>query len=107
MSEEQAIYEMTRPELVRAYRKYSDYDQVGSTERAAKFIQAARQLLLLTPKRSASQVRGDEVEMSPEVMQAELTKAEAWFHQNGGVGSLTGEPRKPTQYTIDECWRDY
>lgn len=103
MPGEQPIYEKTRAELVRAYREYSDYDQVAGTERAAKFIQAARQLLLITPKRSASQLRGDEIEMAPEVMQLELTKADAWYRARGGANA--SQNQLPRQFQPDCGWR--
>jgi hypothetical protein len=92
---------MTRSELVAAYAEYSDYDLVQSEARGKLFVQVARILLQRSPKRSASQIRGDEVELDLEVMQRELDKAERWLAANRSRGDAS---TMPPQFTIDD-WR--
>lgn len=92
---------MTRAELAAAYAEFADYDVVQSVARAQTFVHVGRILLQRSPKRSASSIRGDEVELDLEVMAGQLAKAEAWLARN----RPRSEGARPGQFTIDEQWR--
>lgn len=94
--------QMNRSELLQCFRDYSDYDLVGSVERCRAFIKAARMLLATPVTRSASQIRGEEVELDLTQTQQLLQKAEGWHATHG----RTGEAALPRQFVIDDGWRD-
>ncbi len=94
---------MSRAEMIAVHREYSNYDLAGgSIARAEIFIQVSRMLLATPLVRSASQIRGEEVELDPVLTANLLKQAEGWYFARYGTAA-GGE--LPTQYTIDEDWR--
>jgi hypothetical protein len=66
-----------------AYLANADYAETSDSTKAAAFATACRQLLVIMPKRSAHGGRGaEETELSPELVQGELRRAERWSAQN-------------------------
>jgi len=76
----------TLEEILDALNDYSDYDEVGSVERARSFVTAARRFLQL-PSSSAEQ--GSSLGYSPQLIQAEIATARAYIAANAaGEGSV-------------------
>ncbi len=74
-----------------AYDANADYEEIGSTTKAAAFITACRLLLRMLPKsaRHGSSGAGEQVDIELTVIQAELKQAQTWYaaHVVGGAGA--------------------
>lgn len=100
MADVELTSELSRAQLLAVYKDCADYDLVDSVERARRFIQAGRMLLATPVVRTSSQIRGEEVELDPTIVERQVTQAAAWC--KGRAAAC--EPVR--SYAIDEGWRD-
>ena len=80
-----------------AFYEYADYEEVGSTERANKFITAGRRLLLLMP----SEWRAGSVSHRHEkdAIEKAIEKAQVYVTSQTSTGRITH--LDPTQARLD------
>jgi len=75
----------TLDEVKAAYIDNASYAEDSSVAKARAFITACRILLMRLPKR-VSRGGGEEIELNPERIQAELRAAQQYVNANAGVG---------------------
>ena len=87
-------------EILKIYQDHTDYDLLGSLERARVFIKAGRMMLAMSIRRSGQASRAEEIELEPEILERQTKAAIAWLA--GQTQSTTGV----TQYIPAASWRD-
>jgi len=80
----------TLSEILEALNDYADYDRVGSVDRAWEYVIAARRFLQLP---TSSSEQGSSLGYTPEAMQEQIAKAEAWIAAYRSNSSGTGSVR--------------
>lgn len=73
----------TLTEILDALNDYSDYEEVGSVDRARKYVTAARRFLQLP---STSSEQGSSMGYTPAAIQSEIETARAFIIANSGRG---------------------
>lgn len=91
---------MSYAEILAVHQDYSDYDLVDSVARARLFIQATRMLLAYAIRRSGQASRAEEIEVEPEILERQLTRAMTWY------ASRSARDELPRQLVPDPDWRE-
>jgi len=80
----------TRADTLAAYKDTASYAEDGDAGKARAFITACRLLLLILPKRAmhGGTAGGEQIDLNPELIAAQITEAKRWL-----IGNDTSTPQ--------------